>query len=373
MKIFKLLLGLIMLSILLLTGCQKNNPENYSNLVYNSSINDTFVDGVNNIYGSFLTDSNIPTTIIQDKNSRRFNWFTRDPFYKDTKTSSSVEQIHIDYQNKKGYYMDSCGDNIDNNFNTGFSIIQFDLGTFDKKEIYKENFVWHKSVFLGLGDISDIDVSKENDFSESITANVHNKKPKYFIDNNNLYLIRKNGIFVINIENRKETAIINEDNIVNVSYDTHNIYYINSMYELYKYTIKTGKRIKLTGNKSSYLITTEDKIIYTNLNDKNCIYTMNKDGLDNHKIGEYKAKNLNYDSDYIYYSNEDDGQCLYRMRYDGSENTKMTDVPAYFVFAFNNYNKVYIWSNDDKTNGIKNFSVDKKDFTIELLDLSHIE
>ncbi|MBU3219555.1 DUF5050 domain-containing protein [Clostridium algidicarnis] len=96
---------------------------------------------------------------------------------------------------------------------------------------------------------------------------------------------------------------------------------------------------------------------------------MNKDGSDNHKIGENKARNLNFDDKYIYYSNDDDNQCLYRIRYDGSENTKMTNAPAYFIFTFKNYDKIYIWSDDIKTNSIRSFSVDKNDFDIQLIDI----
>jgi hypothetical protein len=95
---------------------------------------------------------------------------------------------------------------------------------------------------------------------------------------------------------------------------------------------------------------------------------MNKNGSNNHEIAHNCAKNLNFDTDYIYYSNDDDKQSLYRMKYDGSKNEKMTDKPAYFVFTFKNYDKLYIWSDDDITKSIKPFSVDKKDFALKLLD-----
>lgn len=364
MKRIKLIILCLLLSLTLF-GCQKNTSKSYGNVIYNSSIYDIFVDGNNYIYGSTSNEKGF-NTIIQNKATGKVESFIRDPFFDDKKNNSYVEQIRIDNKNNKGYYMDTS----ETDDEKGFSIIQFDTNTFDKKEIYRENFIWKKEIFLGLNKISDLKASKENDFSEKRTSNMINVgvRPKYFVDGENLYLIRKNGVFRINIKSKKQTQLIKADEIKSVSFDGENIYYIDSFYDMYKYFIKTGKSVKLTANKSSYSIIAKNKIIYTNLNDENAIYIMNKDGSDNHKIENDKARNLNYDDKYIYYSNDNDNQCLYRIKYDGSENKKMTDVPAYFVFTFKNYNKVYIWSNDMNTNKIKTFSVNKKNFAIQLLD-----
>lgn len=349
---------------LALTSCQNSASEAHDGIIYNSSIYNEFVDDSKYIYGNIINKTKV-LTIIQDKSTGKTEWFIRDPFYKDMEDSSYVRQIQIDDENNKGYYMDISIDDED----AGFSIIQFDLKTFNKKEIYRESFMWHKPVFLGLSEVSDIKVSRKNDFNKEVIPDLgSDKKPKYFVDNNNLYLIRENGIFKINIKNNKQTELIKEDNIKSVSYDGSYIYYINDIYELYKYSVKTGEKVKLTSNKSTYSIITEDKIIYTNLNDGNRIYIINKDGTDDHRIGDSKAKSLNYDDEYIYYSNEDDKQCLYRLKYDGSENTKMTDRPAYFVFTFKNYDKVYILSDNDNIETGYIFSVDKEDFTIKLQD-----
>lgn len=360
------LLSICIILLFSLAGCQNNASEPYNSIIYNSSISDSFVDGTNYIYGNVSNSLSNFTTIMKNKSTEKVEAFIRDPFFDDKKSITYVEQIHIDSKNNKGYYLD----NSINDNEAGFQIIEFNLSTFSKKDIYSEKYALGKKVFLGLDEISDIKVSKENDFSENINTNMSSfdRIPKYFIDNDYLYLIRENGVFKINIKNKKQNQVIDEYNIKSVSFDGEYIYYINNAYDLYRYSITTSEKVKLTSNKSSYLIITENKIIYTNLNDKNCIYIMNKDGSDNHRISHNTADKVNYDDKYIYYSNMDDNQCLYRIKYDGSENKKMTDKPAYFIFTFKDYNKLYIWSNDTNSSEIKNFSVDKKDFRIELLD-----
>ncbi len=358
------LLSIGLLLLLGLVGCKYNAFESYNSSIYNGSIEGSFVDGGNYIYGTVSNNLNNFTAIMKNKATGKVESFIRDPFYNDKKDVTYVKQIYID--NNKGYYLDSSG--TDNE--VGFTIIEFNLNTFNKKDIYIEKKALSKKVFLGLNEISDVKVSKENDFSQNKTDNLSSldSSRKFFVYNEYIYIIRQNGIFRINIKTKKQIQLINENDLKSISSDGEYIYYINDTYDLYKYSIKTASKVKLTSNKSSYSIITKSKIIYTNLNDLNRIYVMNKDGSDNHKINDSKSKNMNYDDTYIYYSNDDDNQCLYRIKYDGSCNKKMTDRPAYFIFTFKDYNKVYIWSNDIKSGSIKNFSVDKKDFHIQLLD-----
>lgn len=350
---------------MMLVSSINNYSKAYDNIIFNGAIYNEFVDSKESIYGN-LSKENALISIIQDKATGKMEPFIRDPFYNDKKNSSYIEQIYIDDKNNKGYYLDTS-ETVNER---GFSIVQFDFNTFHKKEIYRESFTLRKTVFLGLNQISDIKASNENDFNENRTIDFgDSNRPKFFIDKDYLYLIRENGVFKVNIKSKKQKELIKEDEIESVSYDGENIYYIDNVYDLYKYSIKTKEKIKLTTNKSRYSIIAENKIIYTNLNDNNRIYIMNKDGSDNHKIGGNKARNLNFDDKYIYYSNDDDNKCLYRIRYDGSENTKMTNAPAYFIFTFKNYDKIYIWSDDIKTNSIRSFSVDKNDFDIQLIDI----
>ncbi|WMJ80047.1 DUF5050 domain-containing protein [Clostridium sp. MB40-C1] len=359
------LLSVCILFLLTLIGCQDKILKSCNSTIYNSSINDSFVDGGKYIYGSVSNNSIGFTSIIKDKSTGKIETFIRDPFFDENKKSTYVEQIHIDNKNNKGYYLDTSSINNE----TGFSIVEFDFDTFKKKNIYSEKYILGKRVFLGLNEISDVKVHKENDFSKNEVASLgdFSSQIKYFIGKDCIYIIRQNGIFKVNIKNKKQTKLINEYDIKCVSFDGEYIYYINNTYDLYRYSIKTSEKIKLTSNKSSYLIITENKIIYTNLNDKNGIYIMSKDGSNEHKISNNSADKLNYDNKYIYYSNVDDNQCLYRIKYDGSENKKMTNNPAYFIFTFKNYDKIYIWADDRESGSIKEFSVDKKDFHIEAL------
>ncbi|MPM85974.1 hypothetical protein SDC9_133057 [bioreactor metagenome] len=360
------LISIFLILLFSLVGCQNSTLKSDNNIVYNSSVSNSFVDGGKYIYGNVSDNNNNFTTIIKNKSTEKVKSFIRDPFFDDKKNVTYVESVYIDNDSSKGYYIKNR--RTDNE--AGFSIIEFDLSKFNKKEIYTERFVLDKKVFLGLNEISDIKASKENDFSENITSNLGtgDKISKFFVFKDYIYLIQQNGIFKVNIKNKKETLLINEYDIKNVSFDGEYIYYIDNKYDVYKYSITTSAKVKLMSNKSSYLMLTESKVIYTNLKDNNRIYMMNKDGSNNHRICTSRADKVNYDDEFIYYSNMDDNQCLYRIKYDGSENKKMTDRAAYFIFTFKDYNKLYIWSNDTNSGGIKSFSVDKKDFHMKLLE-----
>lgn len=364
MKKFNLLIGTIVFSILCF-GCESSSFNEQKDFIYNSSISKTFVESNQYIYGSITNDKENPVTIIQDKSTGRIDNFIRDPFFNDKTIPSYVNNLQINSAKNKGYYLNNSNDE----YNKGFSIIEFNLNNLDFKEIYRQNFTFRKNLFLGLSKTSDVKVFKENDFSENKKSNIadYMKIPKYFVYENTLYLLKTDGLYSVNLDSKKEGILLKEADIKSLSCDGINIYYINRNYEIYKYCLATKEKYKLINEKSSYLITTKDKLVYTNLKDNNHIYMMNKDGSENTKLCDNKSKNFNFDDEYIYYSNVDDNESLYRVRYDGSSKTKMTTVPAYFIFTFKDYNKVYIWSNDEKTRNIKTFSVNKDNFELELI------
>lgn len=363
-KVKLLTICLVISSVLI--GCQSKPSQSCENVIYNSLISDNFVDGGNYIYGYVSNNFNGFTNIIKNKSTGKVESFVRNPFFNEKENDTYINHIYIDNVKNKGYYLDNRG----TDYEDGFSIIEFDLSTFKEKEMYRESYALGKRVLLGLNEVKDFKVHKENDFSENKTDSLGNltMEPRYFIDNGYIYLIRRNGIFKVDMKSKKQTQLINEYEIQSISFDGKYIYYINNAHDLYRYNITTGEKLKLTSNKSEYLIITENKIIYTNLNDKSSIYMMNKDGSNEHKINNSASKSLNYDEEYIYYCNIDDKNALYRIKYDGSKNEKMTDKPAYFINTFKNYDKVYISSDDINGGGIKDFAVDKKDFNVELLE-----
>lgn len=360
------LIIIIMLFSTLCFGCEDSRNNIHEDFIYNSTISKTFVDSDNYIYGNITNNKENPITIIQDKVTGKIDNFIRDPFFNHKTVPSYVKDIQINCGENKGYYLDNSKEEL----NKGFSIMEFDLNSLDSKEIYRQNFIFRKELFLGLSKTSEVKVYKENDFSENKKSNIvdYMKQPKYFVCKDMLYLLKNNGLYRMNLKNKKEEILINEEDIKTICCDGINIYYINKNYEIYKYCIDTKTKNKLTNEKSSYLIASKDKLVYTNLKDKNHIYIMNKNGSENIKICGNSGKNLNFDDEFIYYSNDDDNETLYRVKYDGSCNTKMTSVPAYFIFTFKDYNKVYIWSTDEKTSNIKAFSVNKDNFKLELLN-----
>lgn len=308
--------ALISCLVLSLCSCSTDKFNDISNFVFNSSVGDYYLYN-NNI---LIDNTALGSNTIKEINSKKEYPLIRNAFF-DAKNSPIISNVRL--TDNSIYYMQS-------GTNSNFKIIKIDISTFTEKTIYEKiDYVSANSNFLGIG--------KNDSFSGN---NIKSNAINYFVVSNYLFISKEGKLFKINLSNNT-TEILLEDNIYQISYYNNFIYYINGSNQISSYDLKTKTIRKLTNNMSNYLLVSRNGIYYTNLSDKGKIYRMDYTGDNDLKFLDTKCKSINFNEDYIYLSDVENKMSLYRVNYDGTNIKKLTDKPAYFIYSFDNYDKIF--------------------------------
>jgi len=322
-----------------------NNFKLYGTMdqVYNGSLESYFMDSPDYI----ISLENIPYII--DKQSNKVNRLMKDPFLNiDTKYNTHINKYpYACYNNEVMYILEK---------NTlGFNVKTVNLRSFAEKEIYKEGFPDKISSFL--------DINNEEKKSSDIEYNMLNGIKGFFLIDKNIFFIKENKIVVYNFKNKRSKEILKDENIIgnNISCDGEYIYYINDEYYIMKYSLRNNTKEMLSQERAKKILLTSNGLLYTSLSN-NHLYHIDSQGDTKREVIDKSVFAFNYDDEYIYYSNNEDNKALYKIKFNGSENKKLTNNPAYFIYIFSDYNKIYFMSDeDDKSSGeyVAFYSIDK--------------
>lgn len=310
--------------------------------IYNGVLETFYVD-----CGQYVLSRRDTPQVISKKDNKASR-LIRNPFLKfDTKHSNNIRYSSAHFDKGNIYVLEEE--------NSSVSIKEINLQSFSERVVYKEGISNDIKGFLDLNN----DQEKPLDIEQQGLNNIK----QFFIINNNIFLVKENKITVYNIENKKSKEILKDEDIMdnNISCDGKDIYFINKDYYIIKYSLKDKNFKNISEQRAKKLLLTSDGILYTSLN-KNHLYYIDRKGGNKKEIINKGVSTFNYDKEYIYYSNSQDNKTLYRVKYDGSDNKKLTKNPAYFIYTFHNYDKIYFMSDEeDKSTGeyVSFYSIDK--------------
>lgn len=313
------------------------------NQIYNGSLGFHYMNSPNYI----ISSENIPYII--DKQSNKVSRLMKDPFLNiDTKYNTHINKYpYACYNNEVMYILEEN--------NLGFNVKAVDLKLFAEKNIYKEGFPDKISSFL--------DINNGEKKSSDIEYNMLNGIKGFFLIDKNIFFIKEDKIVVYNSKNKRSKEILNNENVIgnNISCDGEYIYYINDEYYIMKYSLRNNTKERVLQERTKKILLTPNGLLYTSLSN-NHLYHMDFQGGTKREVINTSVFAFNYDNEYIYYSNNEDNKALYKIKFNGSENKKLTNNPAYFIYIFSDYNKIYFMSDeDDKSSGeyVAFYSIDK--------------
>lgn len=272
------------------TSCAKKSGE--GTLLYYNCCTD-----INVAAASSFALLNGNECVVKSVNGETERSFICDPFYTEEKdgTVSSV------FSDGESFYALLSGEG-------SYEILSQNPKTLKTKTVYKKTLYNNsKEIFFGAAKTGG--TSRESFFSESL--------PRFFaIFENRLFTATAENLSVINLKSGKETILC--DTFVtnsSLSYRDGVVYYIDSFYDIYAYTISSGALQKAENVKATTVLATEKGLYYCTVDGK--LFMCNADFSNTECIAEINAISMDFYGEDIYFA-EPFKQKAYKLGSDGA-------------------------------------------------------
>lgn len=244
------------------------------------------------LYCNCCTDINVASTssfallngdecIVKSINGETERSFICDPFYTEEK-DGTVRSVFSDGES---FYALLSGEGA-------YEILSQNPKTLKTKTVYQKT-LYNNGKEIFFGEAKTGGVSRESFFSESL--------PRFFaIFENKLFLATTEKLSVVDLRTGKETTL--SDTFVtnsNLSYRDGVVYYIDSFYDIYAYTISSGTLQKAENVKATTVLAAEEGLYYCTVDGR--LFMCNADFSNAKCVAEINAVSMDFYNYAIFY------------------------------------------------------------------------
>ncbi|MEG0751070.1 MAG: DUF5050 domain-containing protein [Oscillospiraceae bacterium] len=220
------------------------------------------------------------------------------------------------------------------------NIIEVDLKTFEQKSILTFS-AEEKSYFLGI--VQDA----PNDL-ELVTTLRH---CKLFLNEKYIFLASDHELYRISKATATMKKIASDLNGI-FCFDGNQIYYSNTKYQVVILDCNTLQTSVLENIRSDYFVIKNNKLYFSNLNDKNTVYEYDFTAKRSKKLLDNAMRDFVVDEDFLYFKNLNDWQKLWRFEFDNNSSEQLADLSPGFFITFYNFESVIVPETDSLGNSI---------------------
>lgn len=323
-----------------MTSCDNKtiiSTEKSDNFIYNSSLNFGFADSENYVVDYWELEQ---PAYIFDKNTGESIRLISDPFY-DPKRNQSDKGIttKVFAEGNKIYYL--------NKFSRySHEIIELNINDFSRKVVYSDisaDGLEMRNTLFGFGKYIPVEEVLENEVND------------FFVYGSSIFMAKTNGIYRFDTEKNKLIQIYDK-NVWGFSFVNNQLYYIDEVMDLYRYSLNENSAKKVDIGKIDRLFITQEFLFYKDFID-GFLYRTNHDGSERTLIFDFEVNEINFDDNFIYYLNAKDKNFLYQCDFNGENTQKIAVITDTNIFVFSNYEKLVFTDWDGA--GISFKSIDK--------------
>lgn len=249
--------GILFLLVFLLAGCGDIDIDE-SEIAYNTKMRSEGTTEKNMYY----YDLREQALCFEDKRTGESEKLIREPLYEHISVENAIfcNNGSIYYAERKMEFIP--GRNKDNAFKVGylpstFSIHKIDEVTFQKEIVFEVNIGENRRLPLGNS-------RNKWKFLRLIDA--------FFLDDENIYIVRSEGIYIINQKTKSQQLLSSIPTNYNVAFDGENIYYVGEKLVLHTYNIDRKKHMPIQEVITSDFRLYKNHIEYKNMLDKENVY-----------------------------------------------------------------------------------------------------
>lgn len=314
------LFAAVLLSAVCMGGCGQNNAA--GDTIFNMDQRYNFENEEYLVY----VDSAEDKIWVQDKITGEKEAFIKDAFSEGKNiypffygTSNYVYYMELTY----AYEEQVLSSEYDK-----FEIMRIDLRDFSSKIIYRDNASTRNQTLLGLS-------SNENDFLDMYLGTT-----AFFVNDSNIYFVTSSEVWSVNVRSGKRKLLFYQCGR-SVSYDGKGFYYLDDMFKLMRYDLKTEVSLWVEQIVASSFVLTEDGIVYADLEQSEGLVSLNRKNKKKTLLLPKSTLCFTSDGKRVFYIESFDST-IYEINLAGKEKKKLGDTLSGMIYAFTDYGEIYI-------------------------------